>query len=269
VAFSDDGREQAGMGVDFGDYDNDGLPDLVKTNFSDDTNNLYHNNGDGTFDDRAGAAGFGVVSVPFLGFGVRFLDYDNDGWKDILVANGHVNPQVDEHAFGITYAQRALLFHNLRDGRFEEVGLRAGPALGQRRVSRGLAVADINNDGALAVLISNLDGGPTLLRNVSKPRGHWIRLKLIGTRSNRDAYGARVEIVAGGLKQVDEVRANSSYLSASDARLHFGLGSATRVDRVVIRWPSGLVEKLATLPVDSETVIREGMGKVMPFQPRR
>lgn len=269
VAFSDDGREQAGMGVDFGDYDNDGLPDLVKTNFSDDANNLYHNNGDGTFDDRAGAAGFGAVSVPFLGFGVRFLDYDNDGWKDIFVANGHVNPQVDEHAFGITYAQRALLFHNLRDGRFEEVGRRAGPALGQRRVSRGLAVADINNDGALAVLISNLDGAPTLLRNVSKPRGHWINLKLIGTRSNRDAYGARVEIVAGGLKQVDEVRANSSYLCASDARLHFGLGSATRVDRVVIRWPSGLVEKLASLAVDRGTVIREGAGEIMPLQPRR
>jgi hypothetical protein len=130
-----------------------------------------------------------------------------------------------------------------------------------------LAVADIYNDGALAVLISNLDGSPTLLRNVTKPRGHWIRLKLIGTRSNRDAYGARVEILAGGLKQVDEVRANSSYLSASDARLHFGLGSATRVDRVVIRWPSGLVEKLASLPVDRETVIREGAAEAMPFQP--
>jgi hypothetical protein len=271
VAFSDDGREQAGMGVDFGDYDNDGRPDLVKTNFSDDANNLYHNSGDGTFDDRAGAAGFGGVSVPFLGFGVRFLDYDNDGWKDILVANGHVNPQVDEHAFGITYAQRALLFHNLRDGRFEEVGLRAGPALAQRRVSRGLAVADINNDGALAVLISNLDGSPTLLRNVSKPRGHWINLKLIGTRSNRDAYGARVEIVARGLKQVDEVRANSSYLSASDARLHFGLGSAARVDEVVIRWPSGLAEKLTSLPVDREIVIREGEGEATArvSQPRR
>src|SRR6267143_1867992 len=269
VAFSEDGREQAGMGVDFGDYDNDGLPDLVKTNFSDDANNLYHNNGDGTFDDRAGAAGFGAVSVPFLGFGVRFLDYDNDGWKDILVANGHVNPQVDEHAIGIAYAQRALLFHNLRDERFEEVGLRAGPALGQRRVSRGLAVADINNDGALAVLISNLDGSPTLLRNVSKPRGHWINLKLAGTRSNRDAYGARVEIVAGGLKQIDEVRANSSCLSGSDARLHFGLGSATRVDQVVIRWPSGVVEKLESLPVDRETVIREGAGEAMPLQPKR
>jgi len=269
VAYSSDGREQAGMGVDFGDYDNDGWPDLVKTNFSDDANNLYHNNGDGTFDDHAGVAGFGAVSVPFLGFGVRFLDYDNDGWKDIFVANGHVNPQVDEHAFGITYAQRALLFHNLRDGRFEEVGLRAGPAVRQRRVSRGLAVADFNNDGALGVLISNLDGSPTLLRNVLKPRGHWLRLKLVGTRSNRDAYGARVEIVSGGLKQVDEVRANSSFLSASDSRLHFGLGAATRVDQVVIRWPSGLVEKLGQLPVDEELVIREGTGQAISSPPKR
>jgi enediyne biosynthesis protein E4 len=269
VAYSDDGREQAGMGVDFGDYDNDGFPDLVKTNFSDDANNLYHNNGDGTFDDRAGAAGFGTVSVPFLGFGVRFFDYDNDGWKDILIANGHVNPQVDEHSFGITYAQRALLFHNLKDGRFEEVGLRAGPALAQRWVSRGLAVADIYNDGALAVLISNLDGSPTLLRNVSKPSGHWIRLKLVGTSSNRDAYGARVEIVAGELKQVDEVRANSSYLSASDARLHFGLGGATRVEGVIVRWPSGLVEKVASVAVDRETVIREGAGETLAAAPRR
>jgi hypothetical protein len=258
VALSSDGREQAGMGVDFGDYDNDGWPDLVKTNFSDDANNLYHNNGDGTFEDQAGAAGFGAVSIPFLAFGVRFLDYDNDGWKDIFVADGHVNPQVDEHALGITYAQRPLLFHNLRKGRFEEIGLRAGPALRQRRVSRGLAVADFNNDGALGVLLSNLDAGPTLLRNAAKARGHWLRLKLIGTKSNRDGYGARVEVLAGGLKQMDEVRANSSYLSASDARLHFGLGAATSVEQVVIHWPSGLVEKMTALPVDREVVIREG-----------
>jgi len=213
-------------------------------------------------------AGFAEVSIPFLGFGVHFLDYDNDGWKDILVANGHVNPQVDENAFGVTYAQRALLFHNLRDGRFAEIGLRAGPALRQRRVSRGLAVADFNNDGMVGALLSNLDGSPTLLRNVSKTRGHWLRLKLVGVRSNRDAYGARVEIVAGGLKQVDEVRANSSFLSASDSRLHFGLGSATRVDQVVVRWPSGLVERLTSVAADRETVIREGAGEAVPIQPK-
>lgn len=261
VAFSSDGREQAGMGVDFGDYDNDGWPDLVKTNFSDDANNLYHNNGDGTFDDHAGVAGFAEVSIPFLGFGVHFLDYDNDGWKDILIANGHVNPQVNEHAFGITYAERALLFHNLRNGQFEEMGLKAGPALRQRRVSRGLAVADFNNDGALGVLITNLDGSPTLLHNVSKPPGHWVRLKLIGTKSNRSAYGARVELVAGGLRQVDEVRANSSFLSASDSRLHFGIGTATQIDRVLVRWPSGLVERVEKVGADRETVIREGSSE--------
>jgi hypothetical protein len=268
VAFSNDGREQAGMGVDFGDYDNDGRPDLVKTNFSDDTNNLYHNGGDGTFDDRAGPAGFAAVSIPFLAFGVRMFDFDNDGWKDILVADGHVNPQVDEHAFGVTYAQRALLFHNLRNGSFEEVGLRAGPALAERRVSRGLAVADFDNDGALDVLVTNLGASPVLLRNVAKSRGlpaqagHWLRLKLIGTKSNRDAFGARVEILAGGLRQVDEVRANSSYLSASDSRLHFGLGAATRADQIVVRWPSGLVEKLGAAPAGREVVIREGEGMV-------
>ena len=268
VAFSNEGREQAGMGVDFGDYDNDGWPDLVKTNFSDDAKNLYHNNGDGTFTDRA-SGGFAEISIPFLGFGVRFLDYDDDGWKDILVVNGHVNPQVDEHAFGVTYAQRALLFHSLRNGRFEELGQRAGPALRQRRVSRGMAVADYNNDGALGVLISNMDGSATLLRNVFEPRGHWLRLKLTGTRSNRDAYGARVEVVAGGKKQVDEVRASSSYLSSSDMRLHFGLGTATQVERVVVRWPSGLVEQFLALPADHEAAIREGAGEDITAPPRK
>jgi hypothetical protein len=268
VAFDNEGREQAGMGVDFGDYDNDGWPDLVKTNFSDDANNLYHNNGDGTFTDRA-AGGFAEVSIPFLGFGVHFLDYDDDGWKDILVVNGHVNPQVDEHSFGVTYAERALLFHNLHNGRFEELGQRAGPALRQRRVSRGMAVADYDNDGTLGVLISNMDGSPTLLRNVWKPRGHWLRLKLTGTRSNRDAYGARVEVVAGGMKQVDEVRANSGYLSASDMRLHFGLGTATQVERVVVRWPSGLREKFAALPADREGAIREGAGEAIASPPTK
>jgi enediyne biosynthesis protein E4 len=157
----------------------------------------------------------------------------------------------------------------LRDGRFEEIGLRAGLALRQRRVSRGLAVADFINDGAVGALLTNLDGTPTLLRNASNPRGHWVRLKLIGVRSNRDAFGARVEIVAAGLKQVDEIRANRSFLSASDSRLHFGLGSATRVDQVVIHWPSGLVERFASVPADGETVIREGAGNAIPIQPKR
>ncbi|MBI3662088.1 MAG: CRTAC1 family protein [Acidobacteria bacterium] len=262
VALSMDGREQAGMGVDFGDYDNDGWPDLVKTNFSDDTNNLYHNNRDGTFEDRGGPAGFAAISTPFLGFGARFFDYDNDGWKDILIANGHVNPQVDGHRFGVTYAQRALLFHNLRNGQFEELGLRAGAALKPLRVSRGLAVADFDNDGALDVLMTNLDAGPVLLRNTGRDRGHWIRVKLLGTKSNRDGFGAHVQVVAGSLTQTDEARANASYLSASDPRLHFGLGGASRAERIVIRWPSGTVDNIENEAADQEIVVREGAGVV-------
>jgi enediyne biosynthesis protein E4 len=262
VALSADGREQAGMGVDFGDYDNDGWPDLVKTNFSDDTNNLYHNNGDGSFEDRGGPAGYAAVSTPLLGFGIRFFDYDNDGWKDIFIVNGHVNPQVDAHRFGVTYAERALLFHNLSNGKFEELGLRAGAALKQARVSRGLAVADFDDDGALDLLVSNLDSAPVLLRNTSTGRGHWIRIKLIGTKSNRDAFGARVEVVAGSRKQMDEVRSNSSFESASDPRLHFGLAGATRVDRIVIRWPSGSSEVIENELADQELVIKETSGVI-------
>jgi hypothetical protein len=260
VAYSADGREQAGMGVDFGDYDNDGHPDLVKTNFSDDTNNLYHNGGDGAFEDRAGGAGFGPISNSFLGFGVHFLDYDNDGWKDIAVANGHVNPQVDSYSFGVTYAERMLLFHNLKNGRFGEIGQTVGPAIRQRRVARGLAVADFFNKGSLDILMSVLDGSPVLLRNQQKPSesaGHWICLKLIGTKSNRDAFGARVEITSGGQRQVDEVRANSSFESASDSRLHFGLGGARKVDQVVIHWPSGLLQTAGPFPADRCITIQE------------
>lgn len=260
VAYSADGREQAGMGVDFGDYDNDGHPDLVKTNFSDDTNNLYHNGGDGTFEDRAGEAGFGPISNSFLGFGIHFLDYDNDGWKDIVVANGHVNPQVDAYSFGVTYAERMLLFHNLRNGKFKEVGQTSGPALSQRRVGRGLAVADFFNNGSLDILMSVLDGPPVFLRNQQKPSesgGHWICFKLVGKESNRDAFGARVEVITSGMRQLDEVRANSSFESASDSRLHFGLGPARKVDQVLIRWPSGALQKAGPFPADQCITIQE------------
>jgi hypothetical protein len=270
VALSTDGREQAGMGVDFGDYDNDGRLDLVKTNFSDDTNNLYHNSGDGTFEDLAGAAGFGPISGPFLGFGVRFFDYDNDGWKDILVANGHVNPQVDAHAFGVSYAQRALLFLNNQKGQFDEAGRHSGAGLLPRRVSRGLATLDFDNDGDLDVLLTDLDGSPALLRNdassgaAGTSRNHSLQIHLTGA----GALGARVEVIAGPLRQMDEARRNSSYVSANDPRLHFGLGPATRVERIVIRWPSGRTETVENKAADQELTIAEGRGVIArrPFR---
>jgi hypothetical protein len=261
VAYSADGQEQAGMGIDSADYDNDGWPDIAKANFSDDTNNLYHNDHNGQFTDAAGPAGFGPVSIPFLGFGMKFLDLDNDGWKDIFVADGHVNPQVDKHSFGVTYAERPLLFHNLRNGKFEEIGTTSAP-LARRYVARGAATADFLNRGSEDLLVTVLDGSPALLRNQSAQRGHWLRIKTVGKKSNRDGFGARVEVTAGSLKQSAEVRANSSFESASDPRLHFGLGSATQVDSITIRWPSGRVDTIGREAADQEIVIEEGNGVV-------
>jgi hypothetical protein len=262
VAFSGDGREQAGMGTDSADYDNDGWPDIAKANFSDDSNNLYHNDHNGEFTDLAGPSGFGAVSIPFLGFGMKFLDFDNDGYADVFVANGHVNPQVDGHSFGVTYAERPLLFHNLKDGKFEELGLRSGAALSRRYVGRGAASADFFNRGRQDVLMSVLDGPPVLLRNESAGVGNWIRIKAVGTHSDRDGFGARVELRAGGLTEYAEVRANSSFESASDPRLHFGLGPATRVDSIVVRWPSGQVDKIGQQAANQELRIEEGHGVV-------
>jgi hypothetical protein len=193
---------------------------------------------------------------------MKFLDLDNDGWKDIFVANGHVNPQVDEHSFGVTYAERPLLFHNLRNGTFEEIGKNSGPALTRRYVARGAATADFFNDGRENLLVTVLDSSPLLLRNETARRGHWLRIKTVGTRSNRDGFGARVEVKTGGLTQSAEVRANSSFESASDPRLHFGLGSATRVDSVQVRWPSGAVDRIGPQAADQELVIEEGKGVV-------
>ena len=262
VAYSADGREQAGMGIDAADYDRDGWPDIVKTNFSDDTNNLYHNDHNGEFTDMAGPTNFGPISVPFLGFGAKYFDFDNDGWKDIFIANGHVDPQVDGHSFGVTYAERPFLFHNLGGGKFEEIGVNSGPVFGKRYVGRAAAVADFLNDGRQDVLMTVLDGSPVLVRPPKNIGNHWLRIKTNGTKSNRDGYGARVEVTAGSVTYIDEVRSGSSFLSANDPRLHFGLGKSDRVDGIVVRWPSGAIDRVGSEAPDQELVIEEGKGVI-------
>jgi hypothetical protein len=271
VAYSSDGREQAGMGIDTADYDRDGWPDIVKTNFSDDANNLYHNDHNGEFTDVAGAAGIGGISAPYLGFGAKFLDYDNDGWPDIFIVNGHVDPQVEGQSFGVGYAERPFLFHNLgsqssgsqsKVGKFEEVGQKAGGALAKKYVGRAALTADFWNRGRQDLLITNLDASPVLLRNEVPSPGHWLRIKTTGGKSNRDGFGAKVEITAEGSTRYAEVRAGSSFESSSDPRVHFGLGAATRVDAIVVRWPSGQVDKLGPEAADQELVVREGSGVI-------
>jgi hypothetical protein len=264
VAYSDEGQEQAGMGTDFADYDNDGWGDLVKGNFSDDTKNLYHNNRDGTFTDVAYQAGLGGPGWLFTTFGAKFLDYDNDGWKDIFLANGQTFPQMDRYPTGITYAERNLLFHNLGTQRgqvkFEEVGLRSGPGLAIKKVSRGLAVADYDNDGDLEIIVTNMNDSPDLLRHARKNPHHSIIIKTVGTRSNRDGLGAEIKVVAGSLTQYDTVRSGGSYLSSSDLRLHFGLGATARVDRIEVHWPSGMTDVVKDVPADHILTVTEGQG---------
>ena len=262
VAYSSEGQEQAGMGVDFGDYDNDGWPDLVKGNFSDDTKNLYHSNGDGTFTDLTYSAGIGEVGWLFTTFGAKFLDYDNDGWKDIILANGQTFPQMDRYPTGITYAERNLLFHNRGDGKFDEVGLRAGPGLAIKKVSRGLATTDYDNDGDLEIMVSNMNDSPDLLRRTRQNPQHSILVRTIGTQSNRDGIGTKIRVTCGGRTQYDEVKSGGSYLSSSDLRVHFGLGASVRIDRLELRWPSGQADIIQNPPVDHVLVVKEGQGLI-------
>jgi enediyne biosynthesis protein E4 len=268
MAYNEDGEPQAGMGVAAADYNHDGHFDVVKTNFSDDSPNLYQNNGNGTFSDRVFLAGLGSLRS-FLGWGVMFLDFDNDGWSDILMVNGHLSPEIDAAKIDTEYRQRKLLYRNLTDGNFEDVSLTAGPGPRAPHSSRGAATADLNNDGRLAIAVNEMNEPPSLLALEGIMENHWIGIRTVGSKSNRDGIGARVEIQAGQLKQTDEVRSGSSYLSQNDLRLHFGLGAATNIDRLTVRWPSGVLDRLENIPADQQIILEEGSPSWRVTQQKR
>jgi enediyne biosynthesis protein E4 len=259
AAFNEDGRAQAGMGATVADFDGDGRLDIFKTNFSDDTSTLYHNNGDGTFTDVTFAAGLGL-HTQYLGWGTMFFDFDNDGWPDLIVANGHVYPEVDKYHLGSSYQEPRILYHNNGNGTFTDVSATAGLGITMASSARGLAIGDLWNDGRQSVLISNGNAKPFLLINDVRLPNHWVAFRLVGTRSNRDAIGAKVTVKVGKRTLVDEVRSGSSYISSSDMRIHFGIGRAAKIDGVEVRWPSGLVENFQNVPIDGIRVLKEGSG---------
>jgi len=263
AAFNEDGREQAGMGSTIADFNGDGTLDIFRTNFSDDTSTLYRNNGNGTFDDVTFAAGLGL-HTQYLGWGTMFFDFDNDGWPDLLLVNGHVYPEVDKQHLGSNYEEPKILYHNNGNGTFTDVSSDAGRGITTPTSARGLAVGDLWNDGRLSAVISNMNAHPMLLVNQAKNGNHWIAFHAIGTKSNRDGIGARITLTAGARARIDEVRSGSSYSSSSDMRVHFGLGQTNKIDYVQVRWPSGLVEKFENLPVDSMHDLKEGTGTGPP-----
>ncbi len=260
-ALNKDGREIASMGLAVGDYRNNGLLDLLVTDFSDDTKVLYRNDGDATFSDVSDQMGIAEVPVPFLGWGAGLIDYDNDGWKDIFMVNGHVYPEVDQHDWGTTYAQRPLLFRNLKGQRFEHIPPVKGTGLAVVTSGRGAAFGDLFNDGRIDVVISPVDGPPVLLRNVSADRHHWVELKLVGgVKSPRDAVGATVYLTANGMRQREDVLSGGSFISSNDQRAHFGLGDATDAGTAEIHWPSGVVEMVWLPAIDRIYTVAEGKG---------
>jgi enediyne biosynthesis protein E4 len=259
IALSGDGREQAGMGVDAGDYNGDGLQDLIVTNFSHDYNTLYENNAAGFFSDVSYRSGVARGSGPHMGWGVGFVDIDNDGRLDLFVANGHVYPQVDDHGIGTRYLQRKQLFRNTDGHAFKNITDDVGGGLLIEKSSRGAAFGDYDNDGRIDIVITNMNDRPTLLHNES-PGGHWATFRLVGSKSNRDAVGAKLVVTAGGRRQVVEVRSGGSYQSHNDLRAHVGLGEASKIERVEIRWPNGATEVVNGLAADRFYIAREGQG---------
>jgi hypothetical protein len=248
------------MGITVADFDRNGTFDLFKTNFAGDTSTLYANTGDGFCDDRTFAAGIGL-NTRWLGWGVGFIDLDRDGWRDLFLVNGHVYPEVEQLRTEAGYQQRKVVYRNLRNGRFEDVTERLGPPATTPKAGRGAAFGDLDNDGDIDIVVNNVHDTPDLFRVESRAAGHWLLVALVGTKSNRSAIGASLTLTAGGGTQIEEVRGGGSYYAQNDLRVHFGLGDATVVDRLDVRWPSGLTETWRGLAADRIVTLKEGSGR--------
>lgn len=270
IALNENGREQAGMGLAIGDYDNDGLVDFHITNFSDDSNTLYRNDGEGNFTDVTFQAGVGEASIPFLGWGTQFLDFDNDGWKDLLVANGHVYPAVDNFQWGTSFAQQLLLFRNGKKQpngqvRFDRVAAAPRSGLALALQARGMAISDLDGDGKLDAVVSNIDSMPTILKNVTDTKNSWISLKLVGDKSQKtpkDAIGSVIYITIGKLRQRFDVISGGNYASQDDQRIHVGLGNATKIDDIEIIWANGQTQKYPVDKLNSRITVKQNSGGI-------
>ncbi len=262
VGYNEDGQAEAGMGTDFGDYNRDGYLDIFVTNYQSETNTLYLNEGNGFFTDVAFSSGTGKPSWRYLGWGTKFFDYDNDGDLDIFVANGHIDDNVEQFDDIGTYKQKNLLFENLGSDdndafTFREISSKLAGGFLKEKVSRGAAFGDYDNDGDIDIFITNISQTPTLLRNDGGNQNNWLMIKTVGAKSNRDGIGARVKVVVGSLSQIKEVKSGSSYLSQNDLRLLFGLGRRTKIDSVVVRWPSGIIQVMENIGVNQILTIIE------------
>jgi hypothetical protein len=272
LAASEDGRYEAGMGIDAEDVDGDGLLDVYITHLDFELNRLYHNNGDGTFTDVTYSSGIGNKAMTLSGVAAKFIDYDNDGWPDIVQANGAMVDNVSLYHSEVSYKEPLLMFHNLGNGHFEKTSDSLGPDFIRPVAARGLATADFFNDGAVGLAVNCRGDSPELLRNDEGNANHWLEVLLIGTKSNRDGIGSSLKLTAGGFVRIEQSKGGTSYMSASDSRIHFGLGRRTKIDSLVISWPSGQVDKLVNVPVDQIVAVKEAVGIVphsFPKVPRR